>query len=155
MKEEREKKGFKLNLKIDKQDIIFIIIISLMVILSFFSKDIERERREEILNFNGKTIGTTSSIIEQRHGKNLSYYFYQDNKRYFSNIDVSFNYGTNDLKRYFNVVFDKKNPENSHIYLNEEIQPDSITLTKAGFKYVTYYEHDIPTNTYIKKHKWE
>ena len=52
-------------------------------------------------------------------------------------------------------MFDKNNPESSHIYLNEEIRPDSITLIKAGFKYVTYYEHDMPTDDYIKKYKWE
>ena len=135
MKEEREKKGSKVYFNICKEDIIITSIIVFMLTLLYLSKDNEKERSEEILSFNGKTIGITSSIIGQRHGKNLRYYFYQDNKRYFSNIDVSFNYGAKDLKRYFNVVFDKKNPENSHIYLNEEIQPDSITLTKAGFKY--------------------
>ena len=44
--------------------------------------------------------------------------------------------------------------EGQHI-VAQEIKPDSITLTKAGFKYVIYYDYDIPTNTYIKKHKWE
>jgi hypothetical protein len=155
MKEEREKKSYKLNLKIDKQDIIFIIIISLIVILSFFSKDIEKERNEEILNYEGKSIGITSSFKEVKYGTNLKYYFYNNNKRYVSEIKVNFSCNENNLKKFFAVVFDKKNPENSYIYLNEEIQPDSITLTKAGFKYVTYYEHDIPTNTYIKKYKWE
>ena len=79
---------------------------------------------------------------------------YYKNQRFVSESNEN-NFSKKDLKKFFNVVFDKKNPENSHLYLNEEIQPDSITLTKAGFKYVTYYEHDIPTNTYIKKHKWE
>jgi hypothetical protein len=97
----------------------------------------------------------TSSIKERRRGKELRYYFYQYNKRFVSKIDVNSNYSENDLNKFYNIVFNEKKPNESHIYLNEEIQPDSITLTKAGFKYVTYYEHDIPTNTYIKKHKWE
>ena len=155
MKEERKKKSFKLNLRISKEDIIFIIIISLIVFFSFFSRDIEKEKNEEIIHYEGKIIGMTSSIKERRRGKELRYYFYQYNKRFVSKIDVNSNYSENDLNKFYNIVFNEKKPNESHIYLNEEIQPDSITLTKAGFKYVTYYEHDIPTNTYIKKHKWE
>jgi hydroxymethylpyrimidine pyrophosphatase-like HAD family hydrolase len=154
MKEEREKKSYSTFLKENEGKIVFLLIILFFIFIMIFSKFKKEEYNNKIKNYNDKTIGITSSI--KNHGKtsDLRYYFYYKNQRFVSESNEN-NFSEKDLKKFFNVVFDKKNPENSHIYLNEEIQPDSIALTKAGFKYVTYYDYDIPTNTYIKKHKWE
>ncbi|MCW1146807.1 hypothetical protein [Flavobacterium lacisediminis] len=154
MKEEREKKTIITYLKENEGKFIFLLILLSIVFILIFSKFRKEEYNYKIKNYNGKTIGITSSI--KSHGKtsDLRYYFYYKNQRYVAESNEN-KFSKKDLKKFFNVVFDKKNPENSHIYLNKEIQPDSITLTKAGFKYVIYYDYDIPTNTYIKKHKWE
>ena len=154
MKEERKKKSYSTFLKENEGKIVFLLIILFFIFIMIFSKFKKEEYNNKIKNYSGKTIGITSSIKNHVKTSDLRYYFYYKNQRLVSESNEN-NFSKKDLKKFFNVVFDKKNPENSHIYLNEEIQPDSITLTKAGFKYVTYYEHDIPTNTYIKKHKWE
>ena len=154
MKEEREKKTIITYLKENEGKFIFLLILLFIVFILIFSKYRKEEYNYKIKNYNGKTIGITSSI--KSHGKtsDLRYYFYYENQRYVAESNEN-KFSKKDLKKFFNVVFDKKNPENSHIYLTKEIQPDSIALTKAGFKYVIYYDYDIPTNTYIKKHKWE
>lgn len=154
MKEEREKKSFSTYLKENEGKFVFLLIILFLIIIMIFSKFRKEEYNDKIKKYNGKTIGITSSIKSHRKSQDLRYYFYYKNQRFVSESNEN-NFSKKDLKKFFNVVFDKKNPENSHIYLNEEIKPDSIALTKAGFKYVIYYDYDIPTNTYIKKHKWE
>ena len=154
MKEERKKKSYSTFLKENEGKIVFLLIILFFIFIMIFSKFKKEEYNNKIKNYDGKTIGITSSIKNYGKTSDLRYYFYYKNQRFVSESNEN-NFSKKDLKKFFNVVFDKKNPENSHLYLNEEIQPDSITLTKAGFKYVTYYEQDIPTNTYIKKHKWE
>ena len=87
--------------------------------------------------------------------KALKFYFYSNGKLFIGKQHSSDYFDKSILNRYYVVKHDTQTPRKNCINLNEEIQPDSITLTKAGFKYVIYYEHDIPTNTYIKKHKWE
>ena len=154
MKEEREKKSYSTFLKENEGKIVFLLIILFFIFIMIFSKFKKEEYNNKIKNYNDKTIGITSSIKNHEKTSDLRYYFYYKNQRFVSESNEN-NFSKKDLKKFFNVVFDKKNPENNHIYLNEEIQPDSIALTKAGFKYVTYYDYDIPTNTYIKKHKWE
>jgi hypothetical protein len=154
MKEESTKKSISTFLKENEGKIVSLLILLFIVIIIIFSKFRKEEYNDKIKKYNGKTIGITSSIKSRGKTSDLRYYFYYKNQRYVAESNEN-KFSKKDLKKFFNVVFDKKNPKNSHIYLNEEIQPDSITLTKAGFKYITYYEYDIPTNTYIKKHKWE
>jgi hypothetical protein len=154
MIEKREKKTIITYIKEKERIIISLLILLFIVFILIFSKIKKEKYNDKIKKYNGKTIGITSSIKVHAKTSDLRYYFYYKNKRFVAKSNEN-KFSKKDLKKFFNVVFDKKNPEHSHIYLSEEIKPDSITLTKAGFKYVTFYEHYIPTNTYKEKHKWE
>lgn len=153
MKEERKKKSYSTFLKENEGKIMLTITIVFIFLIIIYSNINEKEYYKKIDNYQGKTIGKVYSIKLGKHSY-LKYYFYDNNKKYFSEARYS-EYTHDNFEKYYRVIFNEKNPNNSHIYINKEIQPDSIKLIKAGFKYVTYYEHDIPTNTYIKKHKWE
>jgi hypothetical protein len=153
MKENREKKSYSTFLKENEGKIVLAITIVFIFLILIYSNVNEKEYLKKIDNYQGKTIGKVYSIKLGKH-KHLKFYYYNKSKKYFSEARYS-EYTHDNFEKYFRVTFNKKNPSESHIYLNKEIQPDSITLTKASFKYVSYYEHDIPTNTYVKKHKWE
>ena len=133
----------------------FIYLILSLCFLYIIYNYIENDYFNEIKSYKSETIGKTNKIISAGQGNIFfEYYFYYDNKKY-SSTSKHNNINRKNLKKFFLVVFDEKKPENSHIYLENEIKPDSIKMIKAGFKHSYYYEHDIPTNTYIKKHKWE
>lgn len=153
MKEERKKKSYSTFLKENEGKIMLTITIVFIFLIIIYSNINEKEYYKKIDNYQGKTIGKVYSIKLGKHSY-LKYYFYDNNKKYFSEARYS-EYTHDNFEKYYRVIFNERNPNNSHIYINKEIQPDSIKLIKASFKYVTYYEHDIPTNTYIKKHKWE
>ena len=153
MKEERKKKSYSTFLKENEGKIMLTITIVFIFLIIIYSNINEKEYYKKIDNYQGKTIGKVYSIKLGKHSC-LKYYFYDNNKKFFSEARYS-EYTHDNFEKYYRVIFNEKNPNNSHIYINKEIQADSIKLIKAGFKYVTYYEHDIPTNTYIKKHKWE
>ena len=144
MKEEREKKSYSTFLKENEGKIMLAITIIFISLTMIYSNINEKEYYKKINDFQGKTFGKVYSI---RLGKSI-YLKYYSEARYSE-------YTFDNFGKYYRVIFNEKNPSESHIYLTKEIQPDSIALTKAGFKYVIYYDYDIPTNTYIKKHKWE
>ena len=129
----------------------------ILLIIAFFAINEynKRQRKEEIESYKETTIAFTLEIKHYEDSSELKFYFYSNGKLFIGKQHSSDYFDKSVLNRYYVVKHDTQNPKKNYIYLNEEIQPDSITLTKAGFKYVTYYEHDIPTNTYIKKHKWE
>lgn len=129
----------------------------ILLIIAFFAINEynKRQRKEEIKSYKETTIAFTLEIKHYEDSSELKFYFYSNGKLFIGKQHSSDYFDKSILNRYYVVKHDTQNPRKNYIYLNEEIQPDSITLTKAGFKYITYYEHDIPTNTYIKKHKWE
>ena len=129
----------------------------ILLIIAFFAINEynKRQRKEEIESYKETTIAFTLEIKHYEDSSELKFYFYSNGKLFIGKQNSSDYFDKSVLNRYYVVKHDTQNPKKNYIYLNEEIQPDSITLTKAGFKYVTYYEHDIPTNTYIKKDKWE
>ena len=129
----------------------------ILLIIAFFAINEynKRQRKEEIESYKETTIAFTLEIKNYEDSSELKFYFYSNGKLFIGKQHSSDYFDKSILNRYYVVKHDTQNPRKNCIYLNEEIQPDSITLTKAGFKYVIYYEHDIPTNTYIKKHKWE
>ena len=153
MIEKRKKKGLLTFLKENDGKITLGIIFLFVCLAIIYSKINEEEYYKEINNYQNKTIGKVYSIRIGKHSY-LKYYFHYNNKKYFSEAKYS-KYSHDNFEKFYFVIFNNNNPDKSHIYLNEEIQPDSITLTKAGFKFVPYYIHDIRSNTYKEKHKWE
>ena len=139
-----------------KNNKIYFAFVTLLIIAFFvINEHNKRQRKEEIENYKETTIAFTLEIKNYEDSSELKFYFYSNGKLFIGKQHSSDYFDKSILNRYYVVKHDTQNPKKNYIYLNEEIQPDSITLTKAGFKYVTYYEHDIPTNTYIKKDKWE
>ena len=139
-----------------KNNKIYFAFVTLLIIAFFvINEHNKRQRKEEIENYKETTIAFTLEIKNYEDSSELKFYFYSNGKLFIGKQHSSDYFDKSILNRYYVVKHDTQNPRKNYIYLNEEIQPDSITLTKAGFKYVIYYEHDIPTNTYIKKHKWE
>ncbi len=139
-----------------KNNKIYFAFVTLLIIAFFvINEHNKRQRKEEIENYKETTIAFTLEIKNYEDSSELKFYFYSNGKLFIGKQHSSDYFDKSILNRYYVVKHDTQNPRKNCIYLNEEIQPDSITLTKAGFKYVIYYEHDIPTNTYIKKHKWE
>ena len=139
-----------------KNNKIYFAFVTLLIVAFFAINEYnKRQRKEEIENYKETTIAFTLEIKNYEDSSELKFYFYSNGKLFIGKQHSSDYFDKSILNRYYVVKHDTQNPRKNCIYLNEEIQPDSITLTKAGFKYVIYYEHDIPTNTYIKKHKWE
>lgn len=139
-----------------KNNKIYFAFVTLLIIAFFaINEHNKRQRKEEIENYKENTIAFTLEIKHYEGSSELKFYFYSNGKLFIGKQHSNDYFDKSLLNRYYVVKHDTQNPRKNYIYLNEEIQPDSITLTRAGFKYVTYYEHDIPTNTYIKKHKWE
>ncbi len=139
-----------------KNNKIYFAFVTLLIIAFFvINEHNKRQRKEEIENYKETTIAFTLEIKNYEDSSELKFYFYSNGKLFIGKQHSSDYFDKSILNRYYVVKHDTQNPRKNCIYLNEEIQPDSITLTKAGFKYVIYYEHDIPTNTYIKKHNWE
>lgn len=144
MKENRKKKinfsGF----------IIIGFLICVFILAIYFKNNYDNK----IKNYSGSTIGLASSIKHYPKSKDLIYYFYYNDKKVVA-ISNENNFTKKDLNKFYTVKFNLNNPKKCHLYLTKKLNPDSISLVKAGFKYVPYYELDISTNTYIKKSKWQ
>ena len=128
-----------------------------LLIIAFFAGDqySKRKRRIEIESYSEATIAFTREIKPGRNGSELKFYFYLNEKLIVGRQYSRDRYHNSLLDKFYLVKYDKNNPRKNYIYLNEEIQADSTILSKAGFKYITYYDYDILTSSYIKKYKWE
>lgn len=76
-------------------------------------------------------------------------------KKIISKISVE-KYDPTLLNKFYKVKYDLNKPEENDLILEEELQPDSITLVKAGFTKTKYYFYDAGvTCKYIEKSKWK
>ncbi len=128
--------------------IIVFVLIFLSVVFSIKNSDKYNEYKK---TFKGETIGLTTRF--EREGKRdyLKYYFYSDGK-ILSEVS-SKDYEA--VNKFYKVKYDLKNPEQNYIVLEEELQPDSLTLVKAGFTKTKYYEYDDVTWEYLEKERWK
>ena len=120
----------------------------------FYSNYEKKKRKEEIKNFKGETIGYTTRIKSHKNSRDLIFYFYKNEKKYLSKVDVKDhnNYLTN---KFYKATFDEKNPEKNYLYINKPLEPDSISLIEAGFTYNKIYEHHFKTDTYKLRYEWK
>ena len=124
------------------------------IFLTLYSKNVKNDLENERGNFKGITIGYATRIKSYKNSRDLIFYFYKEGKRHVSKIDIRGNY--NDvLKKYYKVTFDEKNAENNFLDINRNLEPDSLTLVKAGFTYTKVYDHDFRTDTYKLRHEWK
>jgi len=121
-----------------------------LIILLIYSLYYEGEYKKTLKE---ETIGLATRIKQGRQ-KTLRYYFYYDKKRILGSASLA---NPNLVNKFYRVKYDPNNPEKGHaIILNEELQPDSITLVKAGFIKTKYYIYDAGvTCKYIEYSKWK
>lgn len=128
--------------------------LSLILLFILFILFDENRRKEKIESFTISTIGLMSTYsIKGSHG-HYNCRFYINNKSFVSKVSRK-SRPIPILNQFYKVKYDKNNPENNHTFLNIKMHPDSLTLVKAGFESIKYYEHDIATNTYIERYKWQ
>lgn len=128
-----------------------IVIFILILIFIFFSIKKANKYDDYKKTFKGEAIGFVTRI--EREGKRdyLKYYFYSDRK-ILSEVS-SKDYGL--VNKFYKVKYDLNNPEQNYIVLEEELQPDSLTLVKAGFTKTKCYEYDDEKAEYLGKWKWK
>ncbi len=131
-----------------------LLLIVFLFVLGFYNK---REKQEEIEKYDGKSIAYTKKIFRGENSHSIRFYFYYKNNLYYGEqtLEDEEEHRSDIINDYFLVTFDKNNLEKNYINLDKKIQPDSLTLINEGFKYKKYYEHDIATNTYIERYKWQ
>jgi len=127
----------------------FVAVIILMILFSRKSADESEKYRK---TFKGETIALATRIKHAGKTSSLRYYFYTG-KKVLSEIS-SRDYGL--VNKFYKVKYDLNNPEENYIVLEEELEPDSISLVKAGFTKTKYYIYDAGvTCKYIEKSKWK
>ncbi|CAD0001378.1 hypothetical protein [Flavobacterium salmonis] len=125
-----------------------------IIIIIFFSRKDDSKSEENIKSFKGEAIGLATRFKYGRKVTYLQYYFYLD-KKIISKISVD-KYDPTLLNKFYKVKYDLNKPEENDLVLEAELQPDSITLVKAGFAKKKYYFYDAGvTCKYIQKSKWK
>lgn len=135
-----------------RKTIVFFILISLFILSLFYHKEEQDNNYKE--SFKGETIGLATRFKYGRKTIYVQYYFYLD-KKIISKISVKKN-DPEVFNKFYKVKYDLNNPQESYIVLKEELEPDSISLVKAGFTKTKYYIYDAGvTCKYIEKTKWK
>lgn len=108
-------------------------------------------------SFRGETIALVTINEGSSEDMVLRYYFYADRKILGKIGNRSRNSNLyKEINKFYKVKYDLKKPEENEIFLEEELEPDSILLVKAGFTKTKYYEYDNGvTGKYLEKSKWK
>ncbi|MBS7252826.1 hypothetical protein [Flavobacterium branchiicola] len=129
-------------------------LVAIVMLMIFFSRKDPNKTEEDRKSFKGEAVGLTTRFKYGRKVIYLQYYFYLD-KKIISKISVD-KYDSTLLNKFYKVKYDLNKPEESDLVLEEELQPDSLTLVKAGFRKTKYYFYDAGvTCKYIEKEKWK
>ncbi|WP_316635309.1 hypothetical protein [uncultured Flavobacterium sp.] len=145
------KEDVRLQNKNDQWKMIFAIVTIVLLLYLIYNN----QEDDYPKSFKGETIGLLTRIkSDDEYGYSLQYYFYLD-KKIRSVIYVK-KYDTKAFNKFFKVKYDTDDPEKNYIVLEQELEPDSITLVKAGFTKTKYYIYDAGVSCkYIEKSKWK
>jgi len=129
-----------------------ILLIAIIFLCIFLSSKDTKKYNEHKKTFKGETIGFVTRIVREGKRDYLKYYFYSGRK-----ILSEVSSGDYELvDKFYKVKYDLNNPEDNYIVLEEELEPDSISLVKAGFTKTKYYIYDAGvTCKYIENSKWK
>jgi hypothetical protein len=127
--------------------------VAVIMFIILFSRNDADQSEKYRKTFKGETIALATRIKHSGKTSSLRYYFYT-NKKVLSEVS-SRDYGL--VNKFYKVKYDLDNPEKgNYIVLEEELEPDSISLVKAGFTKTKYYIYDAGvTCKYIEKSKWK
>lgn len=140
---------------VDKiKGIVGISMLAIIFLFSIFFNKSPKEYNEYDKNLKEETIGIATRFKYGRKVVYLQYYFYLD-KKIISKISVE-KYDPTFLNKFYKLKYNINNPAENYIVLEEELEPDSISLVKAGFTKTKYYIYDAGvTCKYIEKSKWK
>jgi hypothetical protein len=135
------------------------IVILVFVVIGLFASSIynDQEKEKYRKSFKGEAIALATRIEHSGEDTSLRYYFYLD-KKIITETDLrDYNGSRSELvNKFYKVKYNLNNPEEKYIVLEEELEPDSITLVKAGFTKTKYYIYDAGvTCKYMEKSKWK
>lgn len=148
------KEDVRLQKKKDKWNLIififFVVSSAIFLIYTYRSDDFSK-------SFEGNTIGLITRIENCRRFKCLRYYFYIEDKKILSGMQIrNFQGNPQDLvNKFFKVKYDLNNPDENEIFFREELETDSLMLVKSGFVKTKYYEYDDVSKKYLEKLKWK
>lgn len=129
-----------------------ILLIAIIFLWIFLSSKDAKEYNEHKKTFKGETIGFVTRIVREGKRDYLKYYFYSGRKILSEVSSRDFDL----VDKFYKVKYDLNNPEDNYIVLEEELEPDSISLVKAGFTKTKYYIYDAGvTCKYIEHSKWK
>lgn len=129
-----------------------VMFIFFLFILEMFRECRTENRNYEANKFKGEKVGIAYEYKKIGKYKDLIYYFYHKNKKYFDTLNEhNFKY---EIGKLYIVKFSLNDPQNSHILFEKEVK-DTISIINSGFKRIKYFKLNMPTNTYEEKWKWE
>ncbi|MEN2399675.1 hypothetical protein GKZ90_0007795 [Flavobacterium sp. MC2016-06] len=132
-----------------------IVVFSIVMTLLFFiirHSNVEHEKFKKRLT--EETIGFATRTEYANKTTHLKYYFYLNGK-ILSETKID---GSDEtlINKFYKVKYNPNNPEENEIVLDEKLEPDSISLVKAGFTKTKYYIYDAGvTCKYIEHSKWK
>ncbi|MDW8850266.1 hypothetical protein SD960_09205 [Flavobacterium sp. MMLR14_040] len=131
-----------------------ILLFAILFLLFFLSnKDAEQYDKYK-KTLKGETIGFATRTEKVKRDY-LKYYFYSGRK-ILSETSIEKYNGDKLINKFYKIKYNINNPEENYIVLEEELEPDSISLVKAGFTKIKYYFYDAGvTCKYIEKSKWK
>lgn len=134
--------------------IIFFVLVGLFIFSLYYNNNEYENYRKSL---KGETIALATRIKSSGKGRSLKYYFYSG-KKVISAISIH-DYHDDEselINKFYKVKYNLKDPEENYIILEKELNPDSITLVKAGFTKTKYYIYDVAVSSkYIEKLKWK
>jgi hypothetical protein len=142
--EEKEKNGCVIGITI---------IVVLLTLLFFANKNANKNYDKKLKDCNATTIAYTYRLVKSGKNSNVKYYFYVDSIKYSDVTEASWEY--ENLYKFYKVKYNVGNPDESIIFCNKELIPDSLSLVKAGFKKKKVYYYDNITSTYKEKTEWQ
>lgn len=131
-----------------------ILLFAILFVLFFLSKKDAEEYDKYKKTLKGETIGFATRTEKVKRDY-LKYYFYSGRK-ILSETSIERYNGDELINKFYKIRYNINNPEENYIVLEEELEPDSISLVKAGFTKIKYYFYDAGvTCKYIEKSKWK
>jgi len=131
-----------------------ILLFAILFVLFFLSNKDAEEYDKYKKTLKGETIGFATRTEKVKRDY-LKYYFYSGRK-ILSETSIERYNGDELINKFYKIRYNINNPEENYIVLEEELEPDSISLVKAGFTKIKYYFYDAGvTCKYIEKSKWK
>lgn len=131
-----------------------IFLFAILFLLFFLSNKDAEEYDKYKKTLKGETIGFATRVEKVKRDY-LKYYFYSGRK-ILSETSIEKYNGDELINKFYKIKYNINNPEENYIVLEEELEPDSISLVKAGFTKIKYYFYDAGvTCKYIERSKWK